>query len=107
MSGEHDEQVLLFSKARLYEGQYPELVLLFAIPNGGLRNKVVAKKLKAEGVKAGVLDVCLPVPRGRYHGLYIEMKHGRNKPTKAQRFWIDALRLAGHRVEVCYSGDAA
>ena len=57
---EHDEQVLIFKWARLSEGRWPELALLFAIPNGGHRHKAVAAKLKAEGVRAGVPD------RGRW-----------------------------------------
>ena len=36
---EHDEQVALFEWAALREAEIPELALLFAIPNGGLRNK--------------------------------------------------------------------
>lgn len=55
--------------------QYPQFeLLLFAIPNGGLRNVIVAKKLKAEGVKAGVADLFLAMPSNKYHGLFIEMK---------------------------------
>jgi hypothetical protein len=81
ISSEHDEQVNLFHWADIMSPQYPELALLHAIPNGGKRNINVARKLKEEGQKAGVPDICLPVPRGEYHGLYIEMKYGRNKPT--------------------------
>jgi hypothetical protein len=46
----------------------------FAVPNGGLRNKVQAAKLKAEGVKPGVPDVFLPYPCGQYAGLWLEFK---------------------------------
>lgn len=74
------------------------LALLHAIPNGGQRHKAVAGKMKAEGVKRGVPDVCLPVPRGPWHGLYIEMKKaGELKSTSDdQRFWIRNLRLLGY-----------
>ena len=37
------------------------------------------------GVKAGVPDLCLPVPMNGYAGLYIEMKYGSNKPTAQKR----------------------
>lgn len=62
----------------------PELKWLHHIPNGGARGEdartraIRGNALKAEGVKAGVLDLCLPVKRGKYSGLYIEMK----KPGK-------------------------
>ena len=71
---EHDEQGSLFQWAGIAVFKYPELNCMFAIPNGGLRNPVVARKLKAEGVKSGVSDIFLSVARGGYHGLYIEMK---------------------------------
>ena len=60
---EHEEQVALFEWAEWNKRQYPELELMFAIPNGGQRHVVVAKKLKDEGVKAGVPDIFLPVAR--------------------------------------------
>lgn len=104
---EHAEQVALFSWAELMEAQYPELRWMHAIPNGGHRHKSVAAKMKAEGVKAGVLDVCLPVARGCWHGLYIEMKYGKNKPTKEQKECIDFLCAQGYYVDVCYSAERA
>jgi hypothetical protein len=61
-----------------YQSQWPELVWLFSIPNGGERGVANAARLKAEGVKSGVSDLCLPVPRRGYHGFFIEMK----KPGK-------------------------
>lgn len=79
----------------------------YAIPNGGSRNKIEAARLKAEGVSAGVPDLCIPVPRGGAHGLYIEMKFGKNKPTEAQNKWIAYLTSAGYACAVCYSADAA
>lgn len=81
---EHNHQVALIEWANLNLGRYPELKWLFAIPNGGLRNKAQAGKLKAEGVKAGVADLCLPVPRRGYNGLWIELKFGDNQLTKDQ-----------------------
>lgn len=88
-------------------GVYPELRWLHAIPNGGRRDKAEAAHLKRQGVKSGVPDLHLPVARGNYHGLYIEMKVGNNKPTKNQKEWINALKANGYAVEVCYSAAAA
>ncbi|NWB92312.1 VRR-NUC domain-containing protein [Pseudomonas agarici] len=48
--------------------------LIFHVPNGGHRVKAVAAKLKAQGVKAGIPDLVLPMARGGYFGLYIEFK---------------------------------
>lgn len=104
---EHQAQAALFRWAELQRRRLPELNLLFAIPNGGFRNKATAGRLKAEGVKAGVPDICLPVARGEFHGLFIEMKAGRNKPTQSQVAWHYHLSQQGYRVAVCYGFEPA
>lgn len=104
---EHIEQSALFYWAKLREPHTPELALLFAIPNGGHRHKAVAAKLKAEGVKAGVPDVCLPVPRGQYHGLYIELKAPGGRATDLQRNWLLALGAQGYFTRLCVGWEEA
>ena len=104
---EHDQQVALFQWADANLYRYPVLQWMFAIPNGGHRHVTVARKMKAEGVKAGVLDVCLPHAAKGFHGLYIEMKVGANKPTEEQRKYIEYLRGAGYCVRLCYSAKEA
>ena len=74
---EANEQIKLFRWASFATAKYPCLTLLHHIPNGGSRNQLEARNLKLQGVKSGVPDICLPVPRGKYHGLYIEMKYGK------------------------------
>ncbi len=113
---EHAEQVRLMTWADLKSrSEMPELKLLHAIPNGGQRNLLVAKKMKQEGAKAGVPDLHLPVARGGHHSLYIEMKNPSVKPKRGgkggvsdlQRWWHDELRAENNRVEVCYGYDEA
>lgn len=104
---EHDEQVALFQWAAANEEEHEELKLLFAVPNGGYRPMATAAQLKAEGVRAGVPDVCLPVARGRFHSLWIEMKRKPNTTSDAQRAWLDALRRYGHCAVVCWSANEA
>lgn len=101
------EQIKLFRWAEWAVNQYPELDLLYHIPNGGSRNTIEAANLKRQGVRAGVPDLSLPVAHGGYHGLYIEMKFGDNKPTKKQWEWIEALREQGYAVSICWSYEAA
>ena len=105
---ESEEQIALFRWAALCKHTYPELNLLHHIPNGGTRNKAEAARLKAEGVKPGVPDLCLPVPRGQYHGLYIELKrkHG-GRISKPQSEWIDALLMHGYCAAVCNGWEEA
>lgn len=104
---ESSEQISLFRWAAYAQPALPDLKWMFHIPNGGKRDLRVAKKLKAEGVKAGVPDICLPVPRGNYHGLYIELKAGKNKTTENQDNWLDALSANGYFTAVCYGWEAA
>ena len=97
------EQATLFTWAGLKSGQRPELQLLFHIPNGGSRGKAEAARFKAEGVKAGVPDLFLPVARGPYHGLFIEMKRrSGGRTSEAQRKWIAALAAQGYLATICY-----
>ena len=104
---EANEQEALFDWARFMCGKYPELDLLYHIPNGGSRNRLEAANLKRQGVKAGVPDLCLPVARGRYHGLYIEMKYGKNKTSDEQDKWLDSLTKQGYAATVCYGWEKA
>lgn len=105
---EHDEQATLFQLLHYHERMYPELRLLFAIPNGGKRNIGVARKLKLEGVKPGVPDLFLPVARGGYHGLFIEMKRTRGgEVSKAQKAWLKELQSQGYHAVVCNGHNAA
>lgn len=99
---EHDLQVACVRWFRL---QYQELSLcLFAIPNGGTRrNAREGARLKAEGVTAGVADLELIIPSPPYHGLFIEMKVGRNTQSPAQRAFQERAISKGYRYEVCTS----
>jgi hypothetical protein len=99
---EHSEQSALIQWAAMQEARYPELRLLFAIPNGSARDKITGALLKREGVKAGVPDLFLPVARGGHHGLFIELKVGRNKPAEKQAAWLDALTQAGYLAVACW-----
>ena len=112
---EHEEQkaviewrdnvaVLKHRRHCMPDGRFP----LIAIPNGGLRNVIVARKLKAEGVTAGVPDLFLPIPRTPYHGLWIEMKRrkgGRVSPDQAAV--IAGLRAKGYHVVIARGSDEA
>ena len=74
---EDSHQIALMAWANDSETRkiYPELEWLFHIPNGGSRHKIEAGKLKAMGVKPGVPDLALLVPKGPYNGLFIELKN--------------------------------
>lgn len=94
---EHAHQVAVFVWAALNYSKYPELRMMFAIPNGGERNKIVAANLKAEGVKAHVPDIFLPVARGSWHGLFLEgKKPGKHHVDPGQKQCIKDLIEQGY-----------
>lgn len=111
MKGEDLEQATLIQWCNLQSCKHKELDLIYAIPNGGYRNKAEARKLKATGTKAGVPDLHLPVPKMvngiLYGGLFIEMKFGNNKCTENQKKWIRRLQDQGYQCKICYSADEA
>jgi len=104
---EHAEQVALVTWAKFESGRVPELALLFAIPNGGKRGKAIAGKLRAEGVKAGVPDLCLPVARGQYHGMFIELKAKGGRLAETQRDWLRALSGQNYYACICVGWEEA
>lgn len=105
MSAAHPEaaeQCALFEWAQLARGRYPQLQLMFAIPNGGKRNASEAAHLKRQGVKPGVPDIFLPMARGGYNGLFIELKRRQGgRLSEYQRAYLDALAREGYRTAVC------
>ena len=105
---EAEEQMTVFKWAEYSKKRFPELEYCYHVPNGGSRNILEAIHLKQQGVKAGVPDLCLPVPRCGFHGLYIEMKRRKNaRVAESQKKWIAALRRQGYFAAVCYGADEA
>lgn len=105
---EHHEQVAIFNWAKLHMAKYPQLENLFAIPNGGQRSKVTGAMLKAEGVRAGVPDLCLAYPITPYAGLFIELKRrDGGKVSTAQADWINRLNQAGYLAIVAFGAKEA
>ena len=89
LDDESGHQEALFSWAGYNMGRMPELEYMHHVPNGGKRDRATAVALKRQGVKAGVPDIVLPAARAGYHGLYIELKAGKNTTTENQRRWLE------------------
>ena len=107
MDDESGHQEALFCWAAYQTGRMPELEYLHHVPNGGKRDKATAAALKRQGVKSGVPDIVLPAVRAGYHGLYIELKAGRNTTTESQKRWLSYLRQQGYYTAVCYGWQTA
>lgn len=127
---EEEEQAAFFAYLAGQLREYPWLIVAHAVPNGGARPartvirrgkacrfSVEGQKLKRQGQRPGVPDVCIPAPRGPYHGLYLEFKRmpyldakGRTVkeyPSPEQRVYRRWLTVLGYLVVTCYGKDDA
>ena len=81
---------------------------LLHIANETLGGKERVLRNAALGVRKGVPDLLLPIPRNGLHGLWIEMKRlDGGTVSRNQRAWIDALNTMGYRAVVCRGADQA
>lgn len=104
------EQRNIFEWAGLMRRAHPELQLLYHVPNEGKRTWRTGARLKSEGLKPGVPDICLPVARGKYHGLYVELKRRDQRASRvrdSQRWWLVELGVQGYHAQVCYGAEDA
>lgn len=105
---EAEEQMAVFEWAEYNLGKYPELALMFHIPNESNVPVQYRVKLKKMGLKSGVPDICLPVARGGYHALYIEMKRTKRSATSEQQKWtIAKLNAVGNIAIICKGAEQA
>lgn len=103
---EHQEQAAVI---RWFQSAYPAIKSrLFAIPNGSHKSRAAASKFSAEGLRSGVPDLMLPVPAGKYHGLFIEMKRAKGgRLSDTQKDWLDFLGSQGYMATACHGFEEA
>lgn len=106
---EWEEQcaVVAWALAMRRNPDYPEIDLLHCSLNGTKMTPAQAGRAKAAGMRSGIPDLFLPVPRSGFPGLYIEMKHGDNDVSPEQAKVIGRLRGLGYAVHVCWSAAEA
>lgn len=105
---EEGEQKALMCWCSQNYTKYTELQWLHHSPNGGSRHKAEAVKFKVMGVKNGFPDLILPIPRGSWHGLFIEMKKKNGGiVSDEQAKWGVFLLSAGYGFKVCYGWEDA
>ena len=100
---EHQTALIEWSELPETRKKYPMLKWLFAVPNGGMRSKATATKMKQTGVKRGISDLILLYPAFKYHALTIELKYNKNKLSKEQQDFIWHHEPLGYRCIVCWS----
>lgn len=110
------EQTVLFQWRELQTKRYPGIDLMIAIPNGAhlagdqLTRAKQWRRLKAQGARSGVADIFLPVARGPYHGLWIELKAPPGHPSKlsaSQEQWQVAMLGESYQAVICYGAEQA
>lgn len=89
---------------RWFRKRYPSIEpLFFAVGNGGARNAWTAKIMKDEGVRAGVSDLILLIPRHGYAGLLIETKTPDGKQSDSQKEFERLAKAFKYKYEICRS----
>ena len=116
---EHEHQVTLFEWSRHPHtlARYPQVSMLYSIPNGGHRHASTAAKMQREGQRPGMPDVCLPVAafisnaliyeRIRYAALYLELKVRENDVTDEQDAVMRELHAHGNAVTTAWGWQQA
>ena len=95
------QAVIRWSQQASVRKMFPQLALLYHIPNERKCTPQQGARLKRMGVKSGVPDLHLPVARGVYHGLYLEVKTEKGRVSANQMWWLERLRENGCCCVVC------
>ena len=101
-SEEADIQSDFFKQVKLFFPRIPDK-LLFAVPNGGSRNKLEAINLKRQGVKSGVSDVILLIPKGGFASLCMEFKTKSGKQSSEQKEFQKQAEMCGSKYVIVRS----
>ena len=97
MSEDNEQKQLIQWAKTIPEGQF-----LYHIPNENVAGRKWGVRNRQLGVRSGVPDLCLPIPAGGYHGLYIELKTTQGKTSEQQDRWLAALNTFGYLAVVCH-----
>ena len=126
---EHDEQAMFcqwleWNKIKYYSvpNGFPITAILSKIEYYSKKNMLaiwvvkeikimifsIIKKMKKEGLKKGVPDICIPYHNKNYHGLYIELKRKSGGVLSSeQKEWKQHLEKSGYKVAVCKGFEVA
>lgn len=99
LNAEEIEQINLIS----WTSTKPDLwAYVIHIANQRQCTQIQGRKLKRMGVKKGVPDLFIAIPRNGCHGLWIELKAGSNRTTTEQNEFIDLLNKQGYKAVIAY-----
>ena len=105
---EFAHQTSLFIWCAMNQKQYPELQSLFAIHNEENSGSAIrGARNKQSGTKKGVADLFLPIPKGQFYGLFIEMKKIGGRASKEQLAFGDSVMIRNYGFVVCQGWESA
>lgn len=100
-ASETEEQIAVIDYCDIYG------IPIYHIANEGKRTRYTGSLLKQMGMRTGFPDLCVPVPKGKFHGFYIEMKSLSGKATEDQKRWLKTLKNNGYATAICNGADEA
>ncbi|WP_321331833.1 VRR-NUC domain-containing protein [uncultured Bacteroides sp.] len=103
---EADMQAEFFRQVKILFPKLPEK-LLFAVPNGGSRHKIEAANMKRQGVKSGIADVILLIPKKGYASLCIEFKTSTGRQSDEQKEFERQASSCGSKYVIVRSATEA
>ena len=107
---EDQEQIRLFNWIYLKEKEDPRYKMIMHVPNqgsAGFGGMLRSKKMKAMGARKGWFDIFVCLPKGPFHGLFIELKALKGRPSKEQIDWQKMYEQHGYCAVFCYGGREA
>lgn len=89
--------------------RYHPIILkhIMHIPNESKSTPGYRKTLSDMGVKSGVSDLFVALPRRGYHGAWIELKSQNGRLGPAQKVFLEDMAIAGYFTKVCYTIEEA
>lgn len=76
-------------------------------PNESKRSPAYGKLLKDMGMRKGVSDLLIAMPRMSYSGAWIELKTTHGKPTKEQIVFLEDMKKENYYTHITYGLDEA
>lgn len=103
----HQRAIFKWTQQPHIRQKWPDLKLLFHVKNETTEGARQVAVDRASGVKPGVPDLCLPVARGKYHGMFVELKNETGRLRKEQKWWLNELGIEGYFATVCHGWESA
>jgi len=99
------EHRLQVSVLELLETHAVRNVYWFSIPNEAKRTPMLASRMKARGLRAGVADLCVMLSGGKV--AWLELKTLKGSQSEAQKNFAEICLVLGHPYAVAHDLDEA